>query len=123
VPANLIKDSAPYKSPSIEKSLSGENTGAEISLKNPSPLGKGAPCDEDDVARLLLQFLGEKQPVIQLTPEEVASFAESRARLRAASLRPTNRCALYGQSTAFESTLHAEGTLRRLFVAVLPPRQ
>jgi hypothetical protein len=34
---------------------------------------------QDDVARLLLQFLGEEQPVIQLTLEEVASFAESRA--------------------------------------------
>ena len=37
------------------------------------------PAMQDDVARLLLQFLGEQQPVIQLTPEEVASFAESRA--------------------------------------------
>jgi hypothetical protein len=37
------------------------------------------PTMQDDVARLLLQFLGEEQPVIQLTPEEVASFAESRA--------------------------------------------
>jgi hypothetical protein len=37
------------------------------------------PAMQDDVARLLLQFLGEEQPVIQLTPEEVASFAESRA--------------------------------------------
>ena len=34
---------------------------------------------QDEVARLLLQFIGEEQPVIQLTPEEVASFAESRA--------------------------------------------
>ena len=38
-----------------------------------------SPAMQDDVARLLLQFLGEEQPVIQLTPEEVASFAESRA--------------------------------------------
>jgi hypothetical protein len=37
------------------------------------------PAMQDDVARLLLQFLGEEQPVIQLTPDEVASFAESRA--------------------------------------------
>jgi hypothetical protein len=29
---------------------------------------------QDDVARLMLQFLGEDQPVIQLTPEEAASF-------------------------------------------------
>ncbi len=34
---------------------------------------------QDDVARLLLQFLGEEQPVIPLTPEDAASFAESRA--------------------------------------------
>ena len=38
-----------------------------------------SPAMQDDVARLLLQFLGEEQPVIQLTTEEVASFAESRA--------------------------------------------
>ncbi|WP_284312079.1 hypothetical protein [Labrys miyagiensis] len=37
------------------------------------------PAMQDDVARLLLQFLGEDQPVIPLTPEEAASFAESRA--------------------------------------------
>jgi hypothetical protein len=37
------------------------------------------PAMQDDVARLLLQFLGKEQPAIQLTPEEVASFAESRA--------------------------------------------
>jgi hypothetical protein len=34
---------------------------------------------QDDVARLLLQFLGEEQPAVQLTAEEVASLAESRA--------------------------------------------
>jgi hypothetical protein len=34
---------------------------------------------QEDLARLLLQLAGEEQPVIQLTPEEVASFAESRA--------------------------------------------
>jgi hypothetical protein len=38
-----------------------------------------SPAMQDDVARLLLQFLGEEQPVVQLTPERVASFAESRA--------------------------------------------
>nr|WP_037471842.1 hypothetical protein [Sinorhizobium fredii] len=37
------------------------------------------PAMQDDLARLLLQLAGEEQPVIQLTPEEVASFAESRA--------------------------------------------
>jgi len=37
------------------------------------------PTMQDDAARLLLQFLGEDQPVIQLSPDEVASFAESRA--------------------------------------------
>jgi hypothetical protein len=37
------------------------------------------PAMQDDVARLLLQFLGEEQPAIPLTPQEVASFAESRA--------------------------------------------
>jgi len=36
------------------------------------------PAMQDDVARLLLQFLGEEQPIIQLTPQEVASFAKSR---------------------------------------------
>jgi hypothetical protein len=36
-----------------------------------------SPAMQDDVARLLLQFLGEDQPVIQLTTEDVASFAES----------------------------------------------
>ena len=38
-----------------------------------------SPAMQDDVARMLLQFLGEEQPIVQLTPEEVASFAESRA--------------------------------------------
>jgi hypothetical protein len=37
------------------------------------------PAMQDDVARLLLQFLGEEQPVYVLTPEEVASLAEARA--------------------------------------------
>lgn len=37
-----------------------------------------SPAMQDEVARLLLQFLGEDQPVIQLTPEDAASFAESR---------------------------------------------
>ena len=37
------------------------------------------PAMQDDVARLSLQFLGEEQPVIQLPPDEVASFAEARA--------------------------------------------
>lgn len=36
------------------------------------------PAIQDDVARLLLQFLGEDQPVIQLTPDDTASLAESR---------------------------------------------
>jgi hypothetical protein len=38
-----------------------------------------SPAMQDDVARLLLQFLGEDQPVIPLAPEEAASFAQSRA--------------------------------------------
>ena len=37
------------------------------------------PAMQDDLARLLLQLAGEEQPVIQLTPDEAASFAESRA--------------------------------------------
>jgi hypothetical protein len=43
------------------------------------PLAPCPPAMQDDVARLLLQFLGEEQPAIQLAPEEAASFAESRA--------------------------------------------
>jgi hypothetical protein len=37
------------------------------------------PAMQDELARLLLQLAGEEQPVIQLTPDEAASFAESRA--------------------------------------------
>ena len=38
------------------------------------------PVDiQDDVARMLLQWAGEDQPPIALTPEEEASFAESLA--------------------------------------------
>jgi hypothetical protein len=33
---------------------------------------------QDELARLLLQLAGEEQPAIQLTPDEVASLAESR---------------------------------------------
>ena len=34
---------------------------------------------QDDVARLMLQLAGEEQPVFPLSPEEIASLAESRA--------------------------------------------
>jgi hypothetical protein len=36
------------------------------------------PAMQDELARLLLQLAGEEQPAIQLTPDEVASLAESR---------------------------------------------
>ena len=34
---------------------------------------------QDELARMLLQLAGQDQPVIQLTPEEEASFEESLA--------------------------------------------
>ncbi len=37
------------------------------------------PEMQDEVARMLLQFAGEDQPVIQLTAEEESSFEESLA--------------------------------------------
>lgn len=37
------------------------------------------PERQDDLARVLLQLAGEDQPVIELTPEEAASFDESLA--------------------------------------------
>lgn len=38
-----------------------------------------SPEMQDDLARMLLQLAGEEQPVVQLTPEEEASFEESLA--------------------------------------------
>ena len=35
------------------------------------------PAMQDDLARILLQFAGEEQAVLQLTADEEASFAES----------------------------------------------
>lgn len=41
---------------------------------------RGLPPEvQDDLARVLLQFAGEEQPVIQLTAEEEASFEVSLA--------------------------------------------
>jgi len=41
---------------------------------------RGLPPEmQDDLARMLLQFAGEDQPVVQLTAEEEASFEESLA--------------------------------------------
>jgi hypothetical protein len=37
------------------------------------------PEAQDDVARLLLQWVGDEQAVVQRTPEEEASFEESLA--------------------------------------------
>jgi len=37
------------------------------------------PETQDDLARVLLQLAGEDQPVVELTPEEAASFDESLA--------------------------------------------
>jgi hypothetical protein len=34
---------------------------------------------QDELARVLLQFAGEEQPLVQLTAEEEASFEESLA--------------------------------------------
>jgi len=36
---------------------------------------------QDDIARMLLMIAGEDQPTVQLTPEEEASFASSRAQV------------------------------------------
>ncbi len=38
-----------------------------------------SPAMQDDAARLVLQFLGQDQPVYELTPDEVASLADARA--------------------------------------------
>ena len=41
---------------------------------------RGLPPEmQDNLARVLLQFAGEEQPLIQLTAEEEASFDESLA--------------------------------------------
>ena len=41
---------------------------------------RGLPAEmQDELARMLLQFAGEDQPVVQLSAEEEASFAESLA--------------------------------------------
>ena len=41
---------------------------------------RGLPPEmQDELARMLLQFAGEDQPVVQLSAEEAASFAESLA--------------------------------------------
>ena len=41
---------------------------------------RGLPPEmQDELARMLLQFAGEEQPVVQLTAEEEASFEESLA--------------------------------------------
>ncbi len=34
---------------------------------------------QDDIARMVLRYAGEDQAVFQLTPDEEASFAESRS--------------------------------------------
>ena len=41
---------------------------------------RGLPPEmQDDIARMVLLYAGEDQPVIRLTPDEEASFAESRS--------------------------------------------
>jgi len=40
------------------------------------------PEMQDELARLILQFAGEDQPVIQLTAEEKSSFEESLAQAK-----------------------------------------
>jgi len=37
------------------------------------------PALQDEVARIVLQFAGDEQPVLQLTPEEDAALARSDA--------------------------------------------
>jgi hypothetical protein len=37
------------------------------------------PAMQDEVARMVLQFAGDEQPVLQLTPEEDAALARSDA--------------------------------------------
>jgi hypothetical protein len=38
-----------------------------------------SPEAQDDLARMMMMIAGEDQPVVQLSAEEKASFAESRA--------------------------------------------
>ncbi len=38
-----------------------------------------SPDMQDDLARMVLQVMGENQPVIYLSPDEAASFEESLA--------------------------------------------
>lgn len=43
-------------------------------------VARGLPPEvQDDLARVLLELAGEDQPVVELTPEEEASFRESLA--------------------------------------------
>jgi hypothetical protein len=37
------------------------------------------PAMQDDMARIMLQFAGDEQPVLELTPEEDAALARSEA--------------------------------------------
>lgn len=49
-------------------------------LEHAVQTARGLPPEmQDDIARIVLQMLGEEQPVYQSSPEEEASFAKSRA--------------------------------------------
>ena len=47
-------------------------------LEHALEVTRALPTDrQDDLARVILQLAGEDQPVIELSPEEAASFNES----------------------------------------------
>ena len=49
-------------------------------LEHALEVTRALPADrQDDLARVILQLAGEDQPVIELSPEEAASFNESLA--------------------------------------------
>jgi hypothetical protein len=49
-------------------------------LEHAVDVARGLPPEvQDDLARVLLELAGEDQPVVELTPEEEASFDESLA--------------------------------------------
>jgi hypothetical protein len=57
-------------------------------------------------------FLARSSPPFRLRRKKWLLSRNPAPRLRAASLRLRTRCAPFGRSTAFESTLHPEGTCR-----------
>jgi predicted transcriptional regulator len=51
----------------------------ELMKQAVNALSKLSPDMQDELARMVLQAVGEDQPVIQLSPEEEASFEASLA--------------------------------------------